>query len=263
MAEYTITVSGPTTLTVTYIQGFAVEPFESTGQLSATLNQAISAGMFENTGALSGKTNQSISAGGLESTGTMTGDFWVIDFTGLIVLYKFVLSGAEDATIDVEIPISSFQLRMYADGLSYLNVVIPDGETYSDAITDRPNGTLNIYLTYADPDSTEVFRVLILVTAFDSVSVDEGSAGKTITISGNETTAQKNIRIAEIKAITIDEPWVNYRRTANGKTTLRLSKPHFLARAGDTITHANGSFTASLMTWYESGTSRTIELSGE
>ncbi len=56
-----------------------------------------------------------------------------------IIVYICTLTGSQDATTDVEIPISSFQARLRTADPTYLSVVVP-GFDYADRINNRPNG---------------------------------------------------------------------------------------------------------------------------
>jgi hypothetical protein len=190
---------------------------------------------------------------------TGTGDF--LDLSNTITLFKFILTGAADSTTDLELSISSFQMRMYATTAAYLNVVIP-GIDYASEITNRSNGCLELWMCYVmATDLTDIiYQERALVTLFDSIAVSQGVINQSITLSGNESTAQKNDRIEASKTITLNNGWLNYVSTSGALTTARLSKPHPTLKAGDTAVLESGSITVGLLTWIKSESYQTIQI---
>ena len=243
MADYTISnITGPVTFDVTYIQGVEAGSFESTGELSGAINQSIPAGSFESTGSIAG-----------------TDEF--LDLSNTITLFKFILTGAEDSTTDLEMSISSFQLRMYATTAAYLNVVIP-GIDYAAQIAARSNGNLELWMCYVKAnDLTDViYSERVLVTQFDNAQDAQGAVNQSITLSGNESTAQKNARAAAAKTITLDNGWLNYIGTSSGLTTARLSRPHITLKAGDTVVLESGTIVVGLLTWMKSESNQLMQI---
>ena len=253
-------VTGQHTISATYALGYSVGVFETLDSMTGAGAYQVPAGVFTTDDVLSASALNQVVSGNLTTVDQLSGDFFAGNCDELVLLYKFVLTGANDSLADVEIPISSFQMRQYNTNLSYLSVVIPNLDSATD-ISDRANGTLELYLCYADTALTELLRIRLIEVSFDSVYQSEGPVNQSITLSGNETTAMKNARLANIKSVTLTNAWVNYSQTTDGKIRLRLSKPHRSLIAGDTAISEAGTFVVDMVTWTESAEYRTIEIS--
>jgi len=228
---------------------------------SVEFNQ-VTAGHFQTKGTLTSVGLRSFSAGRFQATGILNGSYEVIKYENFIALFKFYVTGTADGLTDAKIPISSFQIRLYKDKNSYLSVNIP-GVGYTDQITNRPNGTLKLYLVYAKIDTMEEIRSEVLLeTTMDTPRVDEGSINNSIKLEGHETDAQATARQAISKTITLSESWLSYRRSTGTSWTARLVKPHLDLRAGDTVIDDGISYTADRITWMKSESVHHMEITG-
>jgi len=179
-----------------------------------------------------------------------------------LTLFTFTLTGAADGLADVEIPITSFQMRLYSDAAAYLQVTIP-GADYIDSITSRPQGSLILYMAYASVgDMTVLQKEQIIAVAMDTPRVNEGTINNSITLSGHETDAQAAKRQAAPKAVTLGNSWYNYRRTTGSSITARMVKPHIYLQAGDTVTDDDGTFEVDRITWMKSESVHHMEITG-
>jgi len=99
--------------------------------------------------------------------------------------YYCTLTGAADATTDVQIPISSLQARKRNGEPTFLSVVVP-GFAYAQEITDRANGEIIITIGYEINGIIE-FSEEILRATLEEIRIDEGPTNRAISLSGNKT----------------------------------------------------------------------------
>jgi len=99
--------------------------------------------------------------------------------------YYCTLTGAADATTDVQIPISSLQARKRNGEPTFLSVVVP-GFAYAQEITDRANGEIIITIGY-EINGTIEFSEEILRATLEEIRIDEGPTNRAISLSGNKT----------------------------------------------------------------------------
>lgn len=99
--------------------------------------------------------------------------------------YRCYLTGAQDGlSIDLELPISSFQSRLRNSGLSYLSCVLKGADAYVDAIAARSNGQLKIWREYVlSDDSMQSF--LMAEVDYETIETYHGGrSGVTAILSG-------------------------------------------------------------------------------
>jgi len=190
-------------------------------------------------------------------------DIWfgiVIEEIGAVItkyaarLFYLTLTGAADATTDIEIPISSFQGRRKNGALTYLSAVTHD-ITYLDEITARPNGQIYVEMAYV-LSGVETDREEIIRANFDTPLYDEGSKSQAITLSGE-----------------LQEAWVpkqitltgqNYKRvTGISSQTLnfRFADINVYLHPGDTVTIGADTFVPSTVNYSIAATSNGINAS--
>ena len=141
-------------------------------------------------------------------------------------IYRLTLTGAPDATTDVELPLESFQGRIRADDAqSYLSVVIPDAYTYAQAVADRPAGELvlrkGVRMASGAEMLTEIARV-----SLDEISDDRGGNSASLTLTGWSAIAAGAFKTRTLTG-------VSYRHGGSGLRRVRASFDTFL-RPGDT-----------------------------
>ena len=244
-----------------FVQGVSAGSLSTVGSIIAKVAIGIPVGSFSTTGSLQASCVIAAIVGPFSTTGTLSGTGGMLDLSNTITLFKFILTGTADGTTNLEIPISSFQMRMYATTAAYLNVVVPGIDSAAE-ITARSNGNLELWMCYVNIDDVSdiIYQERALITLFDSIAVSQGAINQSITLSGNESTAQKNARIDAAKSVTLNNGWFNYISTSGALTTARLSKPHPTLKAGDTAVLESGSITVGLLTWIKSESYQTIQI---
>ena len=112
-------------------------------------------------------------------------------------IYRCILTGAPDATTDLELPIKSFQSRYYDGADSYLSVVVPDAVTFSTGISDRSNGEIVLSRGVKFFDGTEQLVEIIRVDLED-ISDSRGGSNRSITLAGHQefiNTSPKSVEL--------------------------------------------------------------------
>jgi len=88
---------------------------------------------------------------------------------------------------EIEIPISNFQLRLRANGNSFLSITIPNLATLFTVISDRlDGGTLTVFEGDVLQDGT-IVRDQIVNVQVNTFRQDQGARANTGTLSGNST----------------------------------------------------------------------------
>lgn len=163
---------------------------------------------------------------------------------------NFIAHIEHDNFDDLVIPISSFTARIREGSPSYLQIVVPDYQTYADDILDRTTHCRNCQLVVSkildrDTDSpSEVLRV-----DFENLRLDRGSKSQSIFLVGHRTfynPAAKTVTLLD----------VDYIRTGIDVETGTDNRLRFTTyvnvTAGDTINYAIGddsySFEVQLLT---------------
>lgn len=167
-----------------------------------------------------------------------------------------------DGNEEIKIPISSFQLVLYADRNAYLEVNVPGLERV-DEITDRTDGNLLLKMGHAAISTLEVLEEeQVIKVPIENMDVHRGANKRAITLSGHETESQAESRQSTSKTVTLSDKWYNYKRMSDGKITARLVKPHMYLQAGDTIVDDDAEFVADRITWTKSERRHHMEIAG-
>lgn len=191
----------------------------------------------------------------------MLPDTFTIDFTRTLTLFTFYITGSSGNS-NVQIPISSFQLVLYANRNAYLEVSIP-GMSWVDAIAARSDGNLSLKMAYAAISTLETLQEeQVVAVPMETIDMHRGAAKQAITLSGHETDSQAATRQSNPKTITLTDGWYNYKRTSGDQITVRLVRPHIYLQAGDTIVDDDGEFTVDRITWVKSESYHHMELTG-
>jgi hypothetical protein len=140
-------------------------------------------------------------------------------------IYKCVLTGSQDGTTDLIIPISSFQARIRDGDPSYLSCVIPDSDNIFQSISARSSGDIVIYKGFKFIDGTEQIEEIIRVE-YESVQVNSGANAKSLMIAGHKTVASSAPKDVTVVGVSF------YGLQANGKRRVRANLDLFL-RVGD------------------------------
>ncbi len=152
------------------------------------------------------------------------------------LVYIFTLTGNPD----IEIPITSFQGRLRSGKETYLSVVISTIE-YATEISNRSSGKMVIEAFYM-VDGIRRKGVEIARVNISAVRIDEGSSGKSITLTGykQETYTQKTVALTEPV----------YKLVNDGKITYRFAKPDMTLKPGDSVNIGYDSFTADVISYF-------------
>lgn len=165
-------------------------------------------------------------------------------------VYLFTLTGAEDSTTDVEIPMKSFQARLRSGDPTYLQVVIP-GMDYATHINARSNGTLKVDVAYL-VDGEYVNRNTIIQANLEDIRIDDGPINSTITLTGHKQETYTANSIILTGAI--------YKNTINGLIRYRLAEPNVYLRPGDSVTIDTDTFNADVISYFVSPQKTTMEV---
>jgi len=159
------------------------------------------------------------------------------------VIYLCVVTGDADGLDDLTIPIASFQARRRNGESSFLSCVIPDIETYEDAINARSNGDIVIRKGYRFSDGTTQVEEIVRVNFESPIRIDQGHINYTGTIAGTKTWTA-----GSPKSLTLSG--ISYRNVgSDGKRRYRASVDLFL-RPGDTAVYGAEQIEVGLITYY-------------
>ena len=101
-------------------------------------------------------------------------------------IYTCTLTGHQDSTTDLILPMSSFQFRLYDNGGSYLSIVVPNAVLYASQIAARLNGQLVIRQGYRNSDGTEQLAEMARAGQI-TLRHDTGARNSSATIVAGET----------------------------------------------------------------------------
>jgi hypothetical protein len=164
--------------------------------------------------------------------------------------YSLTLTGAPDATTDLVLPISSFQIRLRSGTPTYVSAVVP-GVDQAAAIGARPNGKLRLTYSARYPDGSSDSLQFAEAT-LNSVRSDEGGTNQSISLTGYQTNRNDAPRTVSLTDVT-------YWSVSAGKHTCRASfDPNI--QPGDTVTDSRGSFTVADVTITISTTATQMQL---
>lgn len=154
----------------------------------------------------------------------------------------------------VELPLSSFQARLKADGPSYLSCVIPDGQAYEASIEARAeNGVITLRMGYRWPDGKESLET-IATADFEDLRVDSGGNSSSATISGHRSDAFSGAA----------KPWplagVSYRSLQEDGRRRYQAAMDLNLRPGDTAVYGEESIVVGEMVLYVSPSQGTLEV---
>ena len=144
-----------------------------------------------------------------------------------VIRYYCTLTGANDGTTDIEIPISSFSARKRVDESNYLSVVVP-GYAYANQISARPNGGLYIEMAYVI-DGVESLREEIIRVDLEQINPQIGPRSRSITLIGHRDAPSHDPRSASIQGC-------NYKYSYDGSLGFRFPQADPYLNPGDALT---------------------------
>lgn len=166
----------------------------------------------------------------------------LISIKDVDTLYKLVLTGAENGTADLELPIKSFSASVQQDKSSYLTAIIPS--LYDpDEILNRMDGHLKIDMVYVK-DGLILQRETIIETDFTKLSMySQSTSDDYLIISGKRLT-----KINSAKEVVLS----NYteKTITDGKYSYTFAEPDIFLRPGDTVRVGNITFVAGNINYY-------------
>ena len=166
-----------------------------------------------------------------------------------VTRYYFTLTGSNDATTDIEIPITSFQARKRDGQSTYLSVVT--GYAYADQINARSNGEMVIEMAYL-LNGVESIREEILRADLEDIPLSKGARSRSVTLTGHKT-----VNFSP-KVSTIENP--TYRYLSGGKLGFRFAKPDLYVNPGDTCRVGDDEFVIDWISYVVSARSRMMEI---
>lgn len=178
-----------------------------------------------------------------------------ISVLGYYKAYFLTLTGANDDTSDLDLSdrMTSFSLRVQAEGVTVLRVVLTGGTDIVDKLSVRRNGELVVFRGYAEIDSKirihgeELGRV-----RFESLQYQEGSESRTTTLRGSSVTS-----IESPVALSIEKVLVT--RMSDGIKGLRAI-PDDNLRIGDMVIYEPDNFIVWDMTYTVTSEEEVMEL---
>jgi hypothetical protein len=135
---------------------------------------------------------------------------------------------------DVEVPMSSLQMRRRFGAPTLVACVVPDAMTYLSYAEDRKDGELIIFAGSIVEDGTRHLSELDRST-LESVSYDHGVYSSSLSLSGYRTEAIVNPRPVDLDGVSY------YGLQADGKRRVR-GKVNIFLRPGDTAIFSTDSF---------------------
>ncbi|MGD8387319.1 MAG: hypothetical protein PVG49_09250 [Desulfobacteraceae bacterium] len=170
---------------------------------------------------------------------------WLLQNRDLAVpRYYLTLTGDADGTTDLEIPIRSFSGRLRSGNPTYLQVVIPEFDTYVSEVVAREHGDLKLEMAW-EIQGEESVRETLCIVDLEAIRTDEGSKNKSITVSGHRTTTPP------AKTTFLQD--VTYRSMDKGALHIRSAMPDLYLQPGDTARYVSDkfddSFTVKIITY--------------
>ncbi len=151
----------------------------------------------------------------------------ILDPTKVKTIYVLVLTGSADGTTDIEIPISSCQMRRRNGEPTWMSVNVPDYDQYLDMIKARSNGQLVVHKGYRFQDGsrqlTEINRVNL-----ENSRWKKDPNKRNITLSGHLTTTNPAADIVPLEK-------TSYRNVDAAGLRRYRSKVDLWLRPGDTV----------------------------
>jgi hypothetical protein len=166
----------------------------------------------------------------------------------------FVVTLRADGLADLEVPVSSLQMRRRDGYPTMISCVVPDADTYYDDAAARVNGELIVTAGSATADGTRHLSELERVTLED-ISYDVGVANSSMTLVGYRTETNANPRPVGLTFVT----YVGLQ--ADGKWRVRCSINIFL-RPGDTAVCHEASFTVEQIYVWVAADNSWMEVAG-
>ena len=165
-------------------------------------------------------------------------------------IFVLTLTGSEDGTTDVEIPISSFQARKRSDSPTYVSAVIRKYD-YAAQIAARQNGQIVIDAVYLVA-GVESLRQEIVRAPIDTITIDQGPKSRSITLSGYKTVTYHQRSVTLENAI--------YKRLSAGKLQYRFADVDLFLNPDDELTVGDDTFTVGNITYYVSENQRQMDV---
>jgi len=188
-------------------------------------------------------------------------------------VYLLMLTGANDATTDVTLPMTNINLRWTAGGLAWVSVTVPNGIDHVNDISARPKGELVILR--GEQWSNGWVVISETLRAPMSVSrLDEGTQSNSYSLqgysdmlkaaTGTVSSTDPNFKFwgglpTDRAPATINAQGVTFRRGSAGGQEIRAAVDTSI-RPGDTVTFSAGSFVVRSLQWFIGDTIREMLL---
>lgn len=195
--------------------------------LSATPAHQVPVAAIDVAAALSAGIGYSLSVGAVDAVAALDADTDSFVITEQAIMrYFLVITGAQDGTTDITLPMSSFQARRRSGDPTYVQVIIPTFD-YVDEIAARINGKIRVLQAY-EIDGEIKQTEIIIETDIEDIRSDRGARNQSMTLTGYTTST------FEPKAVTVSD--VTYAAVSGVKLRYRLARPYIFLNPGDTVT---------------------------
>lgn len=165
---------------------------------------------------------------------------WAADPSKVQVIYLFTLTGSADGESDITIPISSCQMRRRDGDPTYMSVVVPDYDAYSEAITARSNGQMVLKKGVRFSDGSIQVEEIARVDLED-IRLDKGPRNRSISLTGHRTVSTNDPNVVTLSG-------ASYRNVTDGQRRFRCEVDLWL-RPGDTAEIEGESFTVGFISY--------------
>jgi len=164
-------------------------------------------------------------------------------------VYYLTVTGAEDGTTDIEIPMESFQARKRSGDPTYLSAVVPF--SYASQISARSNGQIVVDMAYKIGAEISL-REEIVRADIDDIRIDEGSRKGSISLFGYRTDSYVSQSSEVLDPI--------YRNVTDGKLRYRFAVPDPYLNPGDVCTVGGDQFTVGSISYVVSARQQSMEV---
>lgn len=167
-----------------------------------------------------------------------------------VTRFYLTITGENDLTTDIEIPMSSFQARKRTENPTYVSVVVPFTNEAAAALEARANGEIVIEMAYL-VDGQESVREEILRADLEQINLQQGTSSRSIMLIGHKTIAYAN------QDTQLSSP--TYKYTSDGRRGFRFASPDPYLNPGDTAIVGDEEFTVdSVLYLVSAGSGQTV-----
>ena len=154
--------------------------------------------------------------------------------------YYLTVTGAEDSTTDIDVPMESFQARKRTGLPTYLSAVVRAYSDYLAAIQARPNGQMIVKMAYEYRGLSSIKQEIIRAD-LETIDYYDGPVNRSVVLNGNKTNSYIN------RSVTLEYP--TYKAFSNNELVYRFAKCSPYLNPGDTCVVGSDSFTVGYIVY--------------